>query len=212
MKDNRLYKEGARKIMITGQMADATGLIEALEKEGYNVYPVQSMTKFMSFIDEVQPDAIINMAHGRMGDKMVDYLKAKNILLFAPLTINSLVDEWEKDPMGMAGGFMSQSIVTPEIDGAIRPFALFAQYEDEEGLRHSYAVPERLKTFVSTINNYLNLNTKPNSEKKVAIYYYKGPGAKCIDRCRYGGGSFPIQSSGPHETGRIQHIRSACKC
>lgn len=60
---------------------------------------------------------------------MVDYLKAKNILLFAPLTINSLVDEWEKDPMGMAGGFMSQSIVTPEIDGAIRPSALFAQYE-----------------------------------------------------------------------------------
>ncbi|WP_373148985.1 cobaltochelatase subunit CobN [Bacteroides finegoldii] len=180
MKDNRLYKEGARKIMITGQMADATKLIEALEKEGYNVYPVQSMTKFMSFIDEVQPDAIINMAHGRMGDKMVDYLKAKNILLFAPLTINSLVDEWEKDPMGMAGGFMSQSIVTPEIDGAIRPFALFAQYEDEEGLRHSYAVPERLKTFVSTINNYLNLNTKPNSEKKVAIYYYKGPGQNAL--------------------------------
>ena len=180
MKDNRLYKEGARKIMITGQMADATGLIEALEKEGYNVYPVQSMTKFMSFIDEVQPNAIINMAHGRMGDKMVDYLEAKNILLFAPLTINSLVDEWEKDPMGMAGGFMSQSIVTPEIDGAIRPFALFAQYEDEEGLRHSYAVPERLKTFVSTINNYLNLNTKPNSEKKVAIYYYKGPGQNAL--------------------------------
>ena len=180
MKDNRLYKEGARKIMITGQMADATRLIEALEKEGYNVYPVQSMTKFMSFIDEVQPDAIINMAHGRMGDKMVDYLKAKNILLFAPLTINSLVDEWEKDPMGMAGGFMSQSIVTPEIDGAVRPFALFAQYEDEEGLRHSYAVPERLKTFVSTINNYLNLNTKPNSEKKVAIYYYKGPGQNAL--------------------------------
>lgn len=180
MKENSLYKEGARKIMITGQMADATGLVEALEKEGYNVYPVQSMTRFMSFINEIQPDAIINMAHGRMGDKMVDYLKAKNILLFAPLTINSLVDEWEKDPMGMAGGFMSQSIVTPEIDGAIRPFALFAQYEDEEGLRHSYAVPERLKTFVSTINNYLNLNTKPNKEKRVAIYYYKGPGQNAL--------------------------------
>lgn len=180
MKENNLYKENAKKIMITGQMADATGLIEALEKEGYNVYPVQSMTRFMSFIDEIEPNAIINMAHGRMGDKMVDYLKAKNILLFAPLTINSLVDEWEKDPMGMAGGFMSQSIVTPEIDGAVRPFALFAQYEDEEGLRHSYAVPERLKTFVSMINNYLNLNAKPNNEKKVAIYYYKGPGQNAL--------------------------------
>ena len=104
MKDNRLYKEGARKIMITGQMADATGLIEALEKEGYNVYPVQSMTKFMSFIDEVQPDAIINMAHGRIGDKMVDYLKAKNI----PLVCSAHHQQpgrrmGEKDPMGMAG-------------------------------------------------------------------------------------------------------------
>ena len=179
-RDNNLYKEGARKIMITGQMADATDLIKALENAGYNVYPVQSMTRFMSFIDEVQPDAVINMAHGRMGDKMVDYLKAKNILLFAPLTINSLVDEWENDPMGMSGGFMSQSIVTPEIDGALRPFALFAQYEDKEGLRHSYAVPERLKTFISTIDNYLNLKTKPNFEKKVAIYYYKGPGQNAL--------------------------------
>ncbi|KAB4504773.1 cobaltochelatase subunit CobN, partial [Bacteroides thetaiotaomicron] len=180
MQENNLYKEGARKIMITGQMADATDLIKALENAGYNVYPVQSMTRFMSFIEEVQPDAVINMAHGRMGDKMVDYLKARNILLFAPLTINSLVDEWENDPMGMSGGFMSQSIVTPEIDGAIRPFALFAQYEDKEGLRHSYAVPERLKTFVSTIDNYLNLKTKPNFEKKVAIYYYKGPGQNAL--------------------------------
>ena len=180
MKNNNLYKEGARRIIITGQMADATDLIKALEKEGYNVYPVQSMTRFMSFIDEVQPDAVINMAHGRMGDRMVDYLKTKNILLFAPLTINSLVDEWENDPLGMSGGFMSQSIVTPEIDGAIRPFALFAQYEDKEGLRHSYAIPERLKTFVSTINNYLNLKTKPNKDKKVAIYYYKGPGQNAL--------------------------------
>lgn len=180
MKENRLYKEGAKRIMITGQMADATGLIDALEQEGYNVYPVQSMTRFMSFIDEIEPNAIINMAHGRMGDQMVNYLKSKNILLFSPLTINSLTDEWEKDPMGMAGGFMSQSIVTPEIDGAIRPFALFAQYEDEEGLRHSYAIPERLKTFVATINNYLSLKTKPNGEKKVAIYYYKGPGQNAL--------------------------------
>lgn len=180
MKENNLYKEGARKIMISGQMADATTLIDALEKNGYNVYPVQSMTRFMSFVSEVRPDAIIHMAHGRMGDKMVDYLKAQNILLFTPLTINSLVEEWEKDPMGMSGGFMSQSIVTPEIDGAIRPFALFAQYEDEEGLRHSYAVPERLKTFVSTIDNYLNLKTQPTNEKKVAIYYYKGPGQNAL--------------------------------
>lgn len=64
------------------------------------------------------------MAHGRMGDYIVDYLAKQNIPLFSPLNVNRLVEEWESDKMGMNGGFMSQSIVTPEIDGAIRPFAL----------------------------------------------------------------------------------------
>lgn len=180
LRENGLYKEGARKIVITGQMADATGLIQTLEEAGHNVYPVSSFTRFMKFISEIQPDAVINMAHGRMGDAMVEYLKANNILLFAPLTVNSLVEDWENDPMGMSGGFLSQSVVTPEIDGAIRPFALFAQYRDEEGLQHSFAVPERLETFVRTVNNYLALKVKPNKEKHVAIYYYKGPGQNAL--------------------------------
>lgn len=180
LRDNKLYKEGARKIVITGQMADATGLIKALEEYGHNVYPVSSFTRFMEFINRIQPDVVINMAHGRMGDDMVEYLEAHNILLLAPLTVNSLVEEWENDPMGMSGGFLSQSVVTPEIDGAIRPFALFAQYKDDEGLQHSFAVPERLETFVTTVNNYLTLKTKPNGEKHVAIYYYKGPGQNAL--------------------------------
>mgnify|MGYP000816240366 FL=1 len=161
-------------------MADATGLILALEKAGHNVYPISSFTRFMEFVREIRPDAVINMAHGRMGDDMVEYLKERNIPLFAPLTVNSLVEEWENDPMGMSGGFLSQSVVTPEIDGAIRPFALFAQYKDDEGLQHSFAVPERLETFVNTVNNYLTLKTKPNSEKHIAIVYYKGPGQNAL--------------------------------
>ena len=129
---------------------------------------------------EISPDAIINMAHGRLGDEVVKYLEERNILLFAPLTVNSLVEEWEQDPMGMSGGFMSQSIVTPEIDGAIRTSALFAQYEDKEGLRHSFAVPSRLKTYVENIQKTLALKEKPNSEKRVVIYYYKGPGQSAM--------------------------------
>ena len=89
------------------------------------------------------------------GDKMVDYLKARNILLFAPLTINSLVDEWENDPMGMSGGFMSQSIVTPEIDGAIRlsPFSHNMKIKKDCAIRT--AVPERLKTCIYNKITYL---------------------------------------------------------
>ena len=36
-------------------------------------------------IDSVRPSAVINMAHGRMGDYITDYLTRQNIPLFAPL-------------------------------------------------------------------------------------------------------------------------------
>ena len=182
LKDNRLWKEDAPRIIVTGQMGEPTDLIRKLEETGNVVYPVRRMRSFIKRhqIDSVQPAAVINMAHGRMGDYIVDYLSEQNIPLFAPLNVNSLVEEWENDAMGMSGGFLSQSVVTPEIDGAVRPFALFGHYADEEGMQHAFAIPERLETFVQTVNNYLRLQKKPNAEKRVAIYYYKGPGQNAL--------------------------------
>ncbi len=182
LQKNGLLKEGAPHIIITGQMGEPTELIAKLEETGNVVFPVRDMKTFISMhhIDSVQPSAVINMAHGRMGDYMVDYLSEQNILLFAPLNVNRLVEEWENDKMGMSGGFLSQSVVTPEIDGAIRPYALFGHYRDEEGLQHAFAIPERLETFVQTLNNYISLQRKSNREKRVAIYYYKGAGQNAL--------------------------------
>lgn len=182
LQKHNLLKEGAPRIVITGQMGEPTDLIQQLEATGNVVYPVRHMRTFIQahHMDSVQPSAVINLAHGRMGDYMVDYLTRQNIPLFSPLNVNRLVDEWENDPMGMNGGFLSQSVVTPEIDGAIRPYALFGNYKDEEGLQHSRAIPERLEVFVQTVNNYIALQRKPNSEKRVAIYYYKGPGQSAL--------------------------------
>ena len=182
LKDNGLWKEDAPRIVLTGQMGEPTDLIRRLEETGNVVYPVRRMKSFITrhHIDSVRPSAVINMAHGRMGDYITDYLTRQNIPLFAPLNVNTLVEDWENDPMGMNGGFLSQSVVTPEIDGAIRPFALFGHYADKEGLQHAFAIPERLETFVQTVNNYISLQRKPNAEKRVAIIYYKGSGQNAL--------------------------------
>ncbi len=179
---HNLLKDSAPRIVITGQMGEPTDLIARLEETGNVVYPVRSMRTFVleNHADSVRPSAVINMAHGRMGDYIVDYLSRQNIPLFAPLNVNRLVDDWENDKLGMNGGFLSQSVVTPEIDGAIRPFALFGHYLDDEGLQHAFAIPERLETFVQTVNNYIALQRKANAEKRVAIYYYKGPGQNAL--------------------------------
>lgn len=177
MKANGLYHANAPKIVVTGSITDPGDLILALAKEKkYNVYPVASFTRLLDYVQEIRPAAIINLAHGRLGDDMVNYLKSTNTLLFDPLTINDLQENWEKDNMGMMGGFLSQSVVMPEIDGAIRTSALFAQRKDKNGLLHAYAIPERLKTFTETVDKYIALRSKKNAQKKVAIVYFKGPG------------------------------------
>lgn len=182
LKVKGIWKENAPHILITGQMGEPADLIKHLEDTGNMVYPIRSMQQFVEWhqIDSVAPAAIINMAHGRMGNYIVDYLKRQNIPLFCPLNVNRLTDEWEKDKMGMSGGFLSQSIVTPELDGGLRPYVLFGNYKDKDGLQHTYAIPERLKTFVQTVNNYIELKRKPNAEKRIAIYYYKGPGQNAL--------------------------------
>ncbi len=176
--DKNLYKKNAPRIIVTGVMGDATSLVDSLEKSGNVVYPVRDMKALVRGhqIDTINPAAVINMAHGRLGDFAVDYLKTANIPLFSPLNVNSLVSEWEADKMGMVGGFMSQSVVMPEIDGAIRPYVLFGHYPDGEGLEKLTAIPGRLTEFVNTVNRHISLKTIPNSEKKLVIYYYKGPG------------------------------------
>lgn len=182
LRKHNLLKPNKPHIIVTGQMGVPEDLVAALENTGNTVYCIRDMQTAVQNgqADSICPSAIINMAHGRMGDFIVDYLTNRNIPLFAPLNTNRLVEEWENDKMGMNGGFMSQSIVMPEIDGAIRPYALFGHRLDAEGLQQAYAIPERLKTFVQSVNNHIALQHKPNNEKRVAIYYYKGPGQNAL--------------------------------
>ena len=176
------HQGNAPRILISGVMGDATDLIAALEASGDVVYATRDLNTLIKThaIDSIQPSAIINMAHGRLGDAAVDYLKAQNIPLFSTVNVNRMTEEWENDKQGMQGGFLSQSIITPEIDGMIRPFVLFAIREGKDGLPESYTIPERLTTFVKAVNKHLALKTISNKDKKVAIVYFKGPGSNAL--------------------------------
>ncbi len=182
LKDNGLYNEKASRVIVTGSMGEPDDLVAELERTGNMVYPVRNIRGFISggLADTVKPSAIINMAHGRTGDFVVNYVDRENIPLFTTVYVPQLTADWENAKMGMSGGFLSQSIVMPEIDGAIRPYAVFSHRINDDGLQEIYAEPGRLKDFVQTVNNYISLKTKNNKDKKVAIYYYKGPGQNAL--------------------------------
>ncbi len=192
LKKNGFYKENGKKVAIVGGMndpfsgnrANIDSLITVFERSGLNVYPVASMMQRMDFLKEINPDAVIYFPHGRLSmgkpDAAIEWLKEKNIPIFAPLTILQPRNEWEKDKMGMFGGFLSQSVVMPELDGAIYPYVVNAQRVDKDGLYIFEAIPDRLRDFVQIVNNFISLKHKNNADKKVAIYYFKGAGQETL--------------------------------
>lgn len=191
-KEKGFYKEKAPKVALIVGMAGPfdtnkdhlDSLIVSLEQRNINVYPVSGFANRLKFLEDIDPAAVIYMPHGRLlmgqGEKAVEWLKAHNIPMFCPITINDTYDNWMADKRGMAGGFMSQSIVMPELDGGIAPFALNAQFIDKDGLYLFKNIPGRLAQFTDMVSNYLRLQTLPNKDKKVAIYYYKGPGKNAM--------------------------------
>jgi cobaltochelatase CobN len=192
LKEHHFFRANAPKIAIVGGLNDpfsgnkdnVDSLIVSLQRSGCNVYPVASFMKRLDFLKEIQPDAVIYFAHGRLvmgqADAAVAWLKERNIPIFAPLAILQTKEEWQADPMGMFGGFMSQSIVMPELDGAIYPYVIDAQEIDKEGLYVFKAIPERLQTFTQILSNFMSLRQKSNAEKKIAIYYFKGAGQSTL--------------------------------
>lgn len=192
LKKINVYKEGAPRIAMVGGFNDPfsgnrdniDSIIVSMQNAGMNVYPVASAMKRMEFLKEINPDAVLYFAHGRLAmgqaDAAVDWLKERNIPIFTPLTILQTTDEWMKDPMGMYGGFMSQSIVMPELDGGIYPYVITAQEIDNDGNYLFKTIPDRLRNFTQIVKNFTELKRKSNAEKKVSIYFFKGAGQSTL--------------------------------
>ena len=159
-------------------------LITKLSDKGYNVVPISAVLKRLDFLKLANPDLVIFMPHGRLtlgqSEEAVQWLKQKNIPLISPLSVFKNYDTWVKDPKGMSGGMLTMNVVLPELDGGINPYAINAQFLDKNGYEIFKAIPKRTNTFVNMVDKWLQLKKKPNNKKKVAIYYFKGPGLNAM--------------------------------
>ena len=160
-------------------------LIAKLEGKGFNVYCIAGFRKRLDYIKEIGPDLAVYFPHGRINmvgnaKAVVEWFKERNIPLLCPIDVHEPYEQWLNSQNGMSGGMMSQSIVMPELDGGIEPFAVSAEFPDERSLLVSMPIKNRMDTFVSRIDNWLKLKEMPNNEKKVAILYFKGPGRNSL--------------------------------
>ena len=159
-------------------------VIRALEARQWNVFPVASTDRRLDFLRDVEPDLVVLMPHGRLSRgrsrEAIAWLRERNVPMLTALSVFEDHDDWIADQQGMAGGLLTLSVVLPELDGGVAPYAVAAQFEDEHGYEIFDAIPRRLDTFCDLIERWLALKTTPNRDKRVAIYYYKGPGKNAM--------------------------------
>ncbi|MFM7797616.1 MAG: cobaltochelatase subunit CobN [Planctomycetota bacterium] len=159
-------------------------MIGALEKRGLRVYPIAAAQKRLEFLQAIEPDLVVMMPHGRLtlglADEARAWLTARNIPMLAPVSLFQPYEDWMKDQQGFAGALLTMNVVLPEIDGAVAPYAVNAQFPDADGNQVFKAIPERLERFVGMIEKWLKLKRAANADKRVAIVYYKGPGQNAM--------------------------------
>jgi len=155
-------------------------IIKSLSSRGMNVYPIASVSKRLAWLKQIRPDVAIMMPHGRLtqgeAEEAQQWLRENKVPLLAPLSVFTEYDKWVKDPQGMNGALLTMSVTLPELDGAVNPYAIVAQYRDENNFLSFRAIPERLEAFSDMVAKYIALKKKSNAGKKIAIYYFKGPG------------------------------------
>ncbi|MCL4206157.1 MAG: cobaltochelatase subunit CobN [Pirellulaceae bacterium] len=186
----RLMDADAPRVVLFGPFLDPLSplergpvddLLNALERRGVRVYPVFG-SEPLPRIEAVQPDLAIVFPHGRLarGEEGPQQLARLGIPCLSALHLIVDRQEWLDDMRGMSAGLLSQSITMPELDGVIEPLVISAMEPDEQGLRVRTTLPARFDRYVDRVANWLKLRRTPNDRKRVAIVYYKSPGASAL--------------------------------
>ncbi len=189
LKDSGKFEVDGKNIcLLATQFGNVTAkgyiarLVGGFESRGHNVFPMISSRKDRTaYIEQTNPDLVVYVPHGKIsGDEGVAWLKELNVPVLCPIIAFAPEEEWLASKQGMDGGLLSQSVTMPEIDGGAVPMVVAAQFENERGLYVFEGVDERIEKFMSLTDKWFGLQTKPNAEKKVAIFYYKGAGKNAM--------------------------------
>ena len=190
LKERHLYHQDAQTLALIsgitfpmeGNREHVDTLITMLTQRGFNVYPMTcSGKKREKMLHQLKPDAVVYMAMGRLGnDTLIQWMQEKNIALFCPYPLSQTHEEWMNQDIPMASGSKNARIVIPEIDGGTAPFCIATQNPNKEGYHINTAETERCEMLVEHICRSMSLRQKKNSEKRIAIGYFKRPGKDAL--------------------------------
>jgi cobaltochelatase CobN len=153
--------------------------VAALERHGINPVVIfadrQGMTT--SLLLATHPDLIVEDRHGTMWESR-DLLEQIDVPYLRPISMLAYtIDEWRKDPAGLASRDVGMFMTLQESWGTIEPIVVGGMTVNISGFHLHEPVPDGIEKFARRAVSWLRLRKTPNAQKKLAIIYYnKGLG------------------------------------
>ncbi len=177
----------------SGQTRHLDAIIESLHESGFNVLPVYGypsdavIERFL--FDEngnSRVKAVVGMALkvGINPNIVIPLLSKLNVPVINAITLYTQSrDEWEKSPVGLDIFERSWQVAVPEMAGMIQPMVIASKekvIDEETGIEYieETPIPERIKRLANRVKAWVNLQEKPNEDKKIALIYYNYPPGK----------------------------------
>ena len=181
--------------------------IRALEAHGMNAVVIFGDTQAMveSLIHDARPDLLIEDRHGAMWDSR-RVLESLDVPYLRPISmLASTIDEWKRNPQGLAHRDVGNFMTLQESWGTLEPVVVGGMHVNISGFRLHDPVPDGVERFAARAASWLNLRIKPNSEKRLAIVYYnKGLGRDDLMRGSPTGGFLDAPESAVRFLPRLQ--------
>jgi len=177
----------------SGQTKHLDAVIDSLEKEGFNVLPVYgypSESAIENFFFDGNGNSRVRLVIG-MGMKMgvnpkiaVPLLSRLNVPVINAVTLYSQSeDEWKRSTAGLDIFERAWQIAGPEMAGGIQPTVIASKekmIDKETGIEYVEERPisERIRRLTERVKAWINLQERPNKDKRIAIIYYNYPPGK----------------------------------
>ena len=185
----------SRSAWVNGDVACEAEIVHQIEKAGYSVLPMYSYSwsepglgangpawalRQFCFDKTGKPilDSLIRLtgffAGGKRKEDAGDLLSQLNCPVFRPIcSTNMSIEEWENNPDGTIRD-IAWSVALPELEGNIEPIFIGGAGVDADDERR-VPLKSRCKKLVDRVLKWIDLRTKPNSEKKVVFVLNNSP-------------------------------------
>ncbi len=170
-----------------GQKQPIHTVINRLETEGFNVLPCfgRAQHTLKAFILDPRGNSRVDLIlafslkfYSALTPQLAGLIKQVKVPIINAIPLfKETIDQWRKSPVGIVGNEIAWSLATPEISGLIEPTPLAAKRQvsdPETGKSYFISEPivENLERLLPRLKRWINLQRKPNREKKIALMFY----------------------------------------